>query len=34
MPELQAFHDDNVDKSTMVIGINTELVSKQHLNLF
>ena len=34
MPELQAFHDDNIDKGAMVIGINTELVSKQQLESF
>jgi len=34
MPELQAFHDDNVDKGAIVIGINTELLSKQQLKSF
>lgn len=34
MPELQAFHDDNIDKGAMVIGINTELVGKQQLESF
>ena len=34
MPELQAFHDDNVDNGAMVIGINTELVGKQQLESF
>lgn len=31
MPELQAFHDDNVGKGAMVIGINIEYISKQKL---
>ena len=33
-PELQAFHDDNIDNGAMVIGINTELVGKQQLESF
>jgi hypothetical protein len=34
MPELQAFHDDNVDKGAVVIGIITEVVGKQQLESF
>jgi len=31
MPELQSFHDDYENRGAMVIGINTELVSKDKL---
>lgn len=31
MPELQDFHDDHSDKDAIVLGINTELISKQKL---
>ncbi len=31
MPELQAFHDQHVDKDALVLGINTELIGKQQL---
>lgn len=31
MPELQDFHDDHSDKDAVVLGINTELISKQKL---
>ena len=34
MPELQSFHNDNADKNAMVIGINTELISREKLALF
>lgn len=34
MPELQAFHDDHVDKDALVLGINTELIGKQQLAEF
>ena len=34
MPELQAFHDDNVGKGALVIGINIEYISKQKLRNF
>ena len=34
MPELQAFHDEHVDKGAMVIGINAENISKQQLVTF
>ncbi len=34
MPELQAFHDDNIDKGAMVIGINSESIGKQQLESF
>ena len=34
MPELQAFHDDNIDKGAMVIGINIESIDKQQLESF
>lgn len=34
MPELQAFHDEHVDKGAMVLGINTELIGKQQLHDF
>lgn len=34
MPELQAFHDDHVDKGAVVLGINTELIGKQQLMEF
>ena len=31
MPELQAFHDDNESRGAVVIGINTEVVSREKL---
>jgi thiol-disulfide isomerase/thioredoxin len=34
MPELQSFHDENVDKNAMVVGINAEHISKQRLQTF
>ncbi len=33
MPELQSFHDNNIDKA-VVIGINSELTSKDQLRQF
>jgi len=34
MPELQSFHDENVDKNAMVVGINAENISQQRLQIF
>lgn len=34
MPDLQAFHDANVDGTAMVIGINSEYISPQQLQAF
>ena len=34
MPELQSFHDENVDNNAMVVGINAEQISRQHLQTF
>jgi thiol-disulfide isomerase/thioredoxin len=34
MPELQAFHDDNEARGAVVIGINTEDVSREKLIAF
>jgi len=34
MPELQAFHDANVGKNAMVIGINSEYIGAQQLQEF
>ena len=34
MPELQAFHDDHVETDALVIGINSELISRNQLNSF
>jgi thiol-disulfide isomerase/thioredoxin len=34
MPELQSFHDENVDNNAMVVGINAENVSQQRLRTF
>ena len=34
MPELQAFHDDHVDKDGVVLGVNTEVISEQAINDF
>jgi thiol-disulfide isomerase/thioredoxin len=34
MPELQAFHDDNADKTAMVIGINSEYIAPEQLQEF
>ena len=34
MPELQAFHDDNINKGAIVIGINIESIGKQRLESF
>jgi len=34
MPELQAFHDANVDNGAMVIGINSEYIGSQQLQAF
>jgi len=34
MPELQAFHDDNIGKGAMVIGINIENIGTQQLEDF
>ena len=34
MPELQAFHDNNISKGALVIGINTEIIGKQQLEAF
>jgi thiol-disulfide isomerase/thioredoxin len=34
MPELQNFHDAHADKDAVVIGINTEHISRQRLETF
>jgi thiol-disulfide isomerase/thioredoxin len=34
MPELQSFHDENVDNNAMVVGINAENISRQRLTTF
>ena len=34
MPELQSFHDENVDNNAMVVGINAENISQQRLQTF
>ena len=34
MPELQSFHDENMDNNAMVIGINAEHISQQRLQTF
>jgi thiol-disulfide isomerase/thioredoxin len=34
MPELQSFHDAHAGKDAMVIGINSELISRQRLQEF
>ena len=34
MPELQSFHDENVDNNAMVVGINAEHISQQRLQTF
>jgi thiol-disulfide isomerase/thioredoxin len=34
MPELQSFHDGNVNNNAMVVGINAELISQQRLQTF
>jgi thiol-disulfide isomerase/thioredoxin len=34
MPELQSFHDKNVDNNAMVVGINAENISQQRLQTF
>jgi len=34
MPELQSFHNENVDNNAMVIGINAENISQQRLQTF
>ena len=34
MPELQSFHDEHADNNAMVIGINTELISRSRLRRF
>jgi thiol-disulfide isomerase/thioredoxin len=34
MPELQSFHDENVDNNAMVVGINAENISQQRLQIF
>jgi thiol-disulfide isomerase/thioredoxin len=34
MPELQSFHDVNVDNNAKVVGINAENVSQQRLQTF
>ena len=34
MPELQSFHNENVDNNAMVIGINAEHISQQRLQTF
>ena len=34
MPELQSFHDNNVDNNAMVVGINAENISQQRLQTF
>ena len=34
MPELQSFHDENVDNNAMVVGINAENISRQRLEKF
>jgi thiol-disulfide isomerase/thioredoxin len=34
MPELQSFHDENVNNNAMVVGINAENISQQRLQTF
>jgi len=34
MPELQSFHDENMDNNAMVVGINAENISQQRLQTF
>ena len=34
MPELQAFHDEHSNANAMVVGINSELISRQRLEAF
>ena len=34
MPELQAFHNDHVEKDAVVVGINSELISRDQLKSF
>jgi len=34
MPELESFHDENVDNNAMVVGINAENISQQRLQTF
>jgi len=34
MPELQSFHNENVNNNAMVIGINAEHISQQRLQAF
>ena len=34
MPELQSFHNENVDNNAMVVGINAENISQQRLQTF
>ena len=34
MPELQSFHDENVNNNAMVVGINAEHISRQRLQAF
>ena len=34
MPELQSFHDGNMDNNAMVVGINAENISQQRLQTF
>ncbi len=34
MPELQSFHDENVNNNAMVVGINAEHISQQRLQTF
>jgi thiol-disulfide isomerase/thioredoxin len=34
MPELQSFHDENVENNAMVVGINAEHISQQRLQAF
>jgi thiol-disulfide isomerase/thioredoxin len=34
MPELQSFHDEHSSKNAMVLGINSEVISRQRLQNF
>ena len=34
MPELQAFHNEHVEKDAVVVGINSELISRDQLKSF
>ena len=34
MPELQSFHNENVNNNAMVVGINAEHISQQRLQAF